>query len=548
MSGNVFSAAPSCSVAIYPYENGQYTLQPGMGGLLNVTVTNTVRGLGGGFTLDFAPGGPNGPNSNPNWSDVLTPMSLVVIGMQRGGVSNITMIGVITSTTEIEQRSIQGVQRGTQVQGQDFSYFFQTFTFYNLFTLTGIGPAALGAVQSLATLSSDLTAGTPAHVGLSWYNKIMVPLLYNVTIMLQNSGSGSSATFAQVMGTTFEEYDTPVSIPTGVTFVSEGANWEQNFANYFPFPFYEMFLVSAPVGTYSSLSNNTNAATPITLSGFLDASPQFVCRVNPLPTLQNNGTNEKPDLQASLTKWNALTRYQPDNYGPLQIQLSYSMQEVANLFIINATAALQLFGQSNQSINPFNLTYGAWVDAASISRYGYRPSVHELKWWYDANGTQAQQNAANGTTEEQFSALIDAVNLRAAAYSEPTPLMAFGNASILLRPDILPGNVFQCAPYKDNNTWDFYIESVTHSFMFGQRATTTMTISRGMPDSVYSDQNLMTQILTGNAARVNGNIVTPTTSSGKTLTSLNIQNAVPTIASISPLFGTPQANAASNPP
>ena len=95
------------------------------------------------------------------------------------------------------------------------------------------------------------------------------------------------------------------------------------------------------------------------------------------------------------------------------------------------------------------------------------------------------------------------------------PYKVMGNTiySGPLRPDILPGNKFTYNPFKDtslydpslqSNTWDFYIEEVTHHYVFAGKSSTTLKLTRGLPSSIYNredSENLLQGILSGTVHR-----------------------------------------------
>jgi hypothetical protein len=105
-------ATPACYVDIYPFEGGAYTLSGDNANLLSLTTSKNIRTGQGTFNMTLAPGGPYGPNARPGWLEILTPMSLVVIGHARAGRAAVTMIGVVKTinTTEAWVPG-QGVRR-----------------------------------------------------------------------------------------------------------------------------------------------------------------------------------------------------------------------------------------------------------------------------------------------------------------------------------------------------------------------------------------------------------------------------------------------------
>jgi hypothetical protein len=137
--------------------------------------------------------------------------------------------------------------------------------------------------------------------------------------------------------------------------------------------------------------------------------------------------------------------------------------------------------------------------------------------------------------------LVGTLSLQMPAYCEPTPNMLSGPMTMELRPDIIPGNRFAFAPYRDGVQWTFYISAVSHSMAFGSRATTTLSLTRGLPTSVYQDNALMLALCTGNAMRQNGQIVAGLPpGSGSGLAPLNIATLQSIMASPSHSFAAPR--------
>ncbi|MDE3023819.1 MAG: hypothetical protein KGI54_18570, partial [Pseudomonadota bacterium] len=90
-------SGPQLSISIYPFEGGQYTISGTNAGVLQAQINTSLKGGTGTFSLALAPGGPNGVNARPYWTELLTPMSLVIIGLSRGSYNQTPMIAVVTS-------------------------------------------------------------------------------------------------------------------------------------------------------------------------------------------------------------------------------------------------------------------------------------------------------------------------------------------------------------------------------------------------------------------------------------------------------------------
>jgi len=116
-----------------------------------------------------------------------------------------------------------------------------------------------------------------------------------------------------------------------------------------------------------------------------------------------------------------------------------------------------------------------------------------------------------------------------------------------LMPDLPIGTRFRYSPHKDGLPWDFYIEGIQHHFVFGWLSTTTLTLSRGLPSSIYasaSSDGLLQAIHVGNAMRHNGLYevgLPPDTAPG--LTTFGPPESIQTLMGrLANIFVTPQAS------
>jgi hypothetical protein len=503
---------PRCFVDIYPFEGGKYTFTGNEAGLRSVEVTKGVNANDPGmFSFDLAPGGPFGPNVRPQWLELLTPMSLCVIGMQRAGYKQIVMVGIIIAVSEPQEfQPRTGVNRNFKVSGLDLQYYFAQRNFYALNLLAALGQVPFGQVGALSILSNGLLFGTPEKLGSEWFLQVMAGtkgLLANTSF----SYNGQRIKFTDMITTKFEHYPADLSVPMGDYFMANEGSWMFKFTRFFPAPWYEFFVITAPDDQYPVKVGEVpvvQAKTPITMTGFKPVTTQLVARVNPLPYLEHAGsttpTNAPPELTLNTSYWDKLITYSTDIGSPIAQLFDFDEGDVRNFYILNPLWSPFQYGQSNASLAPFVYTFAAWADPASINRYGYRPQVAEVHWLSDIKGQGAQQNAEMGKSTEDFGKLVTALSLKQVSFFHPTPLMARGAVTINLRPDILPGHKFVFHPFKTDEEWIFYIDSVQHAYRFGSAAVTTLTLSRGLPTKVYQDNKLLLAIFTGNAMRQDG--------------------------------------------
>lgn len=515
-------ATVGCSVDIYPFEGGVYTLTGGQ--IIACNTTKNIYGdATGSFSIVLAPGGPNGPESIPDWCQIITPMSFVMIGMQRGSVSEIVMLGVVTYVGETQEwvTAPQGSSAGrlTTIQGMDFSYFFTSFnwTALTLFGLTAgtafgesVGlPASAGLPYLLAQGSlggNSSTNSNPAEIGQIWFNSIMMGSGSIMGKTFVPYSAGSQILLSGAFKAVWEEY-LNIYIPTGEFFLADQGSWVSKFQHIFPFPWYEFFVTTAPSGAYSVASGIVSSGYAFTMRSMPTAqpvSPTVVARVNPLPAIdiKVTGPGDGGTLQPlDLSRWNALNLYSFSGVGFYASQIGFSTQDVRNFYLLNPTGYRPAYGFSNTQTTPFYFYFMAAGDSASIHRYGYRPELADTRWLFDMQGSAAQNQDLN------VPQTVATLTARMLSYYEPTPLMARARVNTVLQPDILIGNRFRYQPFKDNTDWDFYIETVSHSFSFGGRSTTTLGLCRGLPASIYSNASasgVLQAIHVGNAQRLNG--------------------------------------------
>lgn len=501
-----FSAIPRAFIEIWPYSGGSYSITGGQGGILSLDVDKSIRADGPGtFSIQLAPGGPKGV-LGPSWQQIIEPYSLVLIGLQRHVHSNIVMVGLVSSVTETQTWSPKGVQRTINVVGADFTLPMVVNNFYLQTFMSLSNNSVNGTNAFLSKIGDGILFGTPAVVGAGWFDRIMAGsdgILSKLSYAYKNS---TRLTFSQIMASTFQEYpNNGMQIPHSDYFMSASGSWLSKYKQeVFPAPWYEFFVQSAPLNYYSANMHTPGFAFSMdALPAAAPVTPTMVARVNPLPFTPNDNNGGIPKSM-DFTAWDLLPAAILENHGFIQSSISSSEGEVRNYYTIAPLNSTQTYGANNADIVPFTLRHAAWVDFGSVERYGFRSQVSEVHWMIDIDGKAAQQNAAAGNGDSALDQLMATLGLRQTSYYEPIPLMRQATVTQELRPDILAGIRFSYAPYRTGEMWDFYIESVHHSFVFGQGSTTTLALSRGLPHSVYLDEDLMLNLSIGNARVLDG--------------------------------------------
>lgn len=569
-------ATPQAFIEIYPHEGGSYAIPASSGGggqgqILSLSTRKHLKEAAGAFTIQLAPGGPNGPNQPPYWIDIITPMSFVMIGMSRGTYSNIVMLGVVKTVSEswsFPSSPGERVMRTIVISGFDFGYFFTHFSWYALTFLNvsaaGLGAALgnqnAGALGTLAGQGGGLTQGTPDIVGQSWFQNVMDGGSGILSRTWVEDGSNNPVPFSSSVNVEFEKYITAAQILFSFSYVNAEENWYDKFNKIFPFPFYEFFIMTAPAGFYSQALSTAwtqvNTGINFTMKKLGQAASQInvIARVNPLPYIspsltgasggnlgQSSGGTGFTFGNINMTAWNNLPLFQEDT-SLIKTTEEFTEDEVRNFYLINPTFQKTMLGQDNAAVTPPILSLQAAVDPASVHRYGFRPAFIETEWLSDPSGQVAQTGTMN--LEE----VIATMTCQLASQYEPTALMMHATREGALRPDIIPGCKFQYQPLKgpDQQPWLFYIEGVEHEFVFGGRSKTRLVLSRGLPASVYANTSLLTQIHLGKAQRLNGTYQqglpqgpNQQPETGLEVVSLLDPNVQKVLSDIAPIYATP---------
>lgn len=519
-------SGPGGFAEIWPFEGGPIYLQGQQ--LLAFTTNKNIKDNAGTFTIELAPGGPLGPNQGPTWLDIITPMSFVLLGLSRNVYKNIVMLGVVTSISEEEEWPIgpgnrSHVTRKVVIYGVDFGKFFMMVNWLALVFLGGVtAPAAssitgLPADAALGFLNQGLLKGPPDQVATHWFTEVMSKTLSKTYVTYHQQ----QVTFPSFMAYWFQAY--PFTIPMSDYYMATEGNWMEKFRQILQFPWFEVFVNTAPSGFYTQATGG-HSFTMQMLGPSVSAEAYIVGRVNPLPFVPasvNGQIVTYGSVDASL--WNGLPLFIADT-GFIKSSIHFDESEVRNFYILNPVFLMMLWGQQNAGgLAPFTFQNAGAADFASIVRYGYRPESVTSRWFADPTGEWAQS--------QQVTIYNIVANLMAklTSYYEPTPLMAKTEFVYPLRPDVIIGSRWRCSPGKGEPLWDFYVEGISHHYIFGGPSVTQITATRGLPTTIYADTSqggVLTQMHLGNAQRVGGSYqVGLPAGSLSALQSVNIGNA-----------------------
>lgn len=585
-------AVPQCSIDIYPFEGGLYSLSPA--NILSCEVTKDILSIAGDAQILLTPGGPQGIQSGPSWTEIITLRSLVVIAMSRGTRANVTFVGVVDSVQE-EQVWEPGarVVRAIRVIARDWAAWFQDFQWAALSVLAltngqetafaaGLPPeAGLPA----AVLSASEQNGNPAEVGWGWLRNIMGGAGSSQGILsdtvLQYAGSPlpwSTATTAW-----FASY--PIAtFPSSYIMISQAGNWESKFREIFGHPWYELLIGTIPAntwfptpkasrGTVSSVGaiQSTSGGPPlgwyypgtsfksVSMPNATPALAAIVARLNPQPDLElqmssngnpattgSEGLGGQPAYvygpDANVTAWNALPLFVPDisDASFISGRTTLALFNYANFFLVNPLWMVAEVAGNSPSSGPYPIIYSAALNPAGIHRFGLRSYVRDSYWFADS-ALLAQQSAAAQT--QTFNTLYAGLTTRCASLMTPESIMRDANCIQPLRCDIFPGCRWRFSPFRGGDTWDFYIRSVRHVWRFGGPSRTELELERGLPTTVYANTKQLQQALTGSLTYQNGVLTAISKSVGPTLQTFSSApgSLKAALGAIAGVYSTPQA-------
>lgn len=540
------NAVSFCGVDVYPHfpTTAPVKLVGSQNGILRCRVDKSLREGVGTFSIDLAPGGPQGVNSTVTWTSIIQPMSLVVIYMARGSSRRIAMIGIVTSVSEAQAWNNKTVRRIINVSGADFTYYFTAFSFY-LMTYLGLIQSgqfpvgtALGAAFAIGNFGGRYE-GPPADMGYYWYKYVMVGSGFTSPACLENTFvtyNNLPYFLKQVFSYWFEVFGPTIgsggSGPAYIPFLtdlmnSEGA-WMDKFLSVFQFPFYEFFITTATANDYpqsaialTSTSNSgfaanaavtfspTNVQNAGPVTGYASAFPMIVARVNPLPwvTGLRGGGGTSPGNPAIVhDRWDALPTFSLGNYGYISSEVRYaidSTDDVHNFYAIQTSDSRVIASAAGSNdINTYAIEiFGALLDRFSINSYGYKPQFVNSLWF-----TLFDPSAAKGPIDTDY--VSNTMLGMLGSYYNPIPTMLRGAVTFPLWPDIFIGNKFQYKPFRLGSDYLFYIEKVSHSYLFGGPSTTTIEATRGLKVDEYSDiTGKLLGVYLNTYERINGDLV-----------------------------------------
>ena len=250
-----------------------------------------------------------------------------------------------------------------------------------------------------------------------------------------------------------------------------GSLW-QFLETYSEKPVHELFQTILPIDRFNALQGKKNS--PRTW-GDDKAVPALVIRPAPFPFAKPGGAGTDFSL------WNALPLH--DLLDP-EWSLDSADDELTDKGDGGVANFIYLYPKTLALDETMQITWAPPImHDEKWKRFGYRPLSFATNLW--------GRDAAKEEGPEFFSDL----NWRIAGQVNRADEYFEGRISIRLAPHIRPGERVRLNKIlgDDTTAFQYYVDEVSHSFgLTDESRKTTLTLSRGLPESLYSDESWFT--------------------------------------------------------
>lgn len=429
------------------------------------------------------------------WAEKLHAQDLVVIQMMNhtgalgpdgAGEMHTVMIGLIdhvTETTGLNQRGQP--QRRVLVRGRDFAKVFLNgmVTYWNF-----LGAALLDA-QTFVDVSRF--NAKPAVIIRDLLSEIYERFM-RATIRF----NGVDLQLWDFLAYDLSSYDAELPAGLDMKFIGgEGSFWSFFIRVASP-PFHELFIdtrrtTTTDTATTAGIGRETKAAK-FTL-GQDHAAPTLVLRPTPFPyftppefpqkfrgvqELDDEGFLVVPDTVVHGVvdrPWDDLVRHEIGHHDglreePLSEELSQSDSEVYNMYM-----PLPVYPVLSERF--FLLSAPPILDPERFHRYGYRPLTPQC--------ALIQPKASADYAEPMFE-FYTRLAWRLASWNVLNDTFLSGTKTLQLSPHLHIGERLVDRSSWQKHAMEFYIEAVVHRFVYGEQASTTVALTRGLPEVSYA--------------------------------------------------------------
>ena len=445
------------------------------------------------------------------WADKINPQDLVVIQMMNhtgesgaygAGEMHTVMIGLVDSVTDTMAMNQRGSpERRIVVRGKDFGKFFVNgmVTYWNF-----LGAELLKA-QKLVDLSRFREK--PSQIIRNLLQDIFERFM-RATVHV----NGGIREFWDLLAYDLSSYDAEMPAGLDMKFISgEGSFWSF-FVKVASPPFHELFIdtrrgATTNVAAFPEIDKNNKKsitvkavvgeretkASRFTL-GLDGSAPTVVLRRTPFPYLEQPGSAAQQKANGLVTQdgssisteiqllgsagsqdWRRLPRHELGRGDGLQDEpmlqeLSKSDHETYNMYL-----PMPSYPVLNERMMVLSLP--PVLDRARFHRYGYRPLTPQC--------TLMQPFGGQDKTESQFD-FYTLLGWKLASWNVLNDRFLSGTKTLRLSPHLHIGERLV-----DRSSWheepmEFYIEGVFHRFVYGEGATTTVALTRGLSEEDYA--------------------------------------------------------------
>ncbi len=421
------------------------------------------------------------------WREKIRPQDLVVIQMMNyqgrsdadgAGELHTVMIGFVDTVQIGTGLSSAGKpQRVIRVTGTDFGKIFKTgvvtyWTFLGATLLDG-KTAATGKMYNFVD-ANKLNARPDTVV------QVLINDLFSQFMDTRFIAQQSKHSIFEILALQLESMAAKFPAGLDLQFLNGEGNFWSFFTKVASPPFHELWVdTRRSVDVIAGIDPAaTTRSAPSLMFGKDSSSPTLIMRPTPFPHLRSNGI---PDS----TTWDRLRRHVVGsndlNGEPFDEVLSVSDQEQYNFFLI--------YPQSPWLPDkPYIMSVPGIIDRERFHRYGFKPFTPS---------TALFQAKDLDSTDDALGIFYTAMNWRIASWNVLNDLFESGYKTFKLLPHVHVGDRVVDESGWQDVVMEYYVETVIHHFVYNQRATTTLGLTRGLTVDQYANigQRLLGQSL-----------------------------------------------------
>lgn len=423
------------------------------------------------------------------WMDKIRPQDMVVIQMMNhhgtfgpdgAGEMHTVMIGWVDAVEDFTSINDRGIpERRIRVRGRDAGKILSSgsLTWWSF-----LGANLLGAQRFIDVSRFN---AKPASVV-----RDLIEEIYHRFIRATVQYRGAARDFWDLFGYRLTSYD--AEIPAGLDYrfvMGEGTFWSF-LSTVASAPFHELF-VDTRRQSFIDPSTAAYSKVPALGVGKDQSSPVLVLRPLPWPTVdaQSSTANTIDPTQigdsAILTTtvtpkriqrkdWDALVRHEVGHADglrsdPILSTIARSGDDQPNMYMPRPIYPMI-------PDRMFSLVVPPILDKPRFQKYGYRPYAP------DCSMLQPQ---GPGDRSEPMMQWYTKLAWRLAAWNFRNEEMLSGTKVLQLSPHLHIGERLVDRSSWHERPYEFYIESISHQWVYQGRAGTTLGVTRGLPEDEY---------------------------------------------------------------